>query len=46
MAAHVYMNTHDRKEIKQAIVSYGVDSFFISEMVKMWDSSNQAVSQD
>ena len=36
----------DLKEIKQAIVSYGIHSSFIREMVKMWASSNKAMPQD
>ena len=37
----------DLKEIKQALVSYGMLSLFVREMVKkMWASSNKATSQD
>ena len=36
----------DLKEIKQAIVSYGIHLSFVREMVKMWASSKKAVPQD
>ena len=36
----------DLKEIKQTIVSYGIHSSFIREMVKMWASSIKATAQD
>ena len=36
----------DLKEIKQAIVSYGLQSPFVSEMVKTWASSNKATPHD
>ena len=31
----------DLEEIKQAIISYGLNSPFVREMVKMWVSSNK-----
>ena len=34
------------KEIKQAIIAYGLHSSFVKEMVKTWASSNQETPQD
>ena len=34
---------NDLKEIKQAVVSYDLHSPFISEMGKVWESSNKAI---
>ena len=36
----------DIKEIKQTIVSHGILSSFIREMVKTWTSCNKAMAQD
>ena len=36
----------DLKEIKQAIVAYGLHSSFVREMVKMWAFSSKAMPQD
>ena len=36
----------DLKEIKQAIVSYGIHLSFVREMAKMQASSNKAMPQD
>ena len=34
------------KEIRQAIVAYGLHLSFVREMVKMWVFSNKATPQD
>ena len=36
------IGTSNLKEIKQEIISYGLHSPFVREMVKIWASSNKA----
>ena len=36
----------DLKEIKQAVVSYGMHSPFVREMVKTWAVSNKVTPHD
>ena len=37
---------NDLKEFKQAVVSYGLHSLFVREMVKTWASNNMATPFD